>query len=161
MNRLSCAAISLLLASSLAFGLPAVALAKAGADEEQEEETSNAKPDADGVEEPVKPTADEEFKAEFDQLAKLDDEWRDYMAQSGSYSARSQDEEFARGIIPMHMIGDNQRQYFGRGLFGGHKDTSLRRASANSSTYRSASVRSSRGGRHAGRLQSRYCRISC
>src|SRR5947209_6773607 len=49
MNRLSCAAISLLLASSLAFGLPAVALAKAGADEEQEEETSNAKPDADGV----------------------------------------------------------------------------------------------------------------
>src|SRR5205809_2548820 len=49
MNRLSCAAISLLLASSLAFGLPAVALAKAGADEEQEEETSNAKPDAGGV----------------------------------------------------------------------------------------------------------------
>src|SRR2546429_1201276 len=49
MKRLFCAAISLLLASSLAFGLPAVALAKAGADEEQEEETSNAKPDADGV----------------------------------------------------------------------------------------------------------------
>src|SRR5216110_2436164 len=49
MNRLSCAAISLLLASSLAFGLPAVALAKAGADEEQEEEASNAKPDAGGV----------------------------------------------------------------------------------------------------------------
>src|SRR5438094_3085479 len=49
MNRLSCAAISLLLASSRAFGLPAVALAKAGADEEQEEETSNAKPDAGGV----------------------------------------------------------------------------------------------------------------
>src|SRR6267378_5846806 len=51
-------------------------------------------PNADGVEEPATPTkADEEFKAEFDQLAKLDDEWRDYMAQSGSYSARSQDEE--------------------------------------------------------------------
>src|SRR5438552_5463080 len=49
MKRLFCAAISLLLASSLAFGLPAVALAKAGADEEQEEETSNAKPDAGGV----------------------------------------------------------------------------------------------------------------
>src|SRR4026208_71735 len=31
-------------------------------------------------------SADEEFKAEFEQLAKLDDEWRDYMAQSGSYS---------------------------------------------------------------------------
>src|SRR5207244_13626010 len=49
MNRLSCAAISLLLASSLAFGLPAVALAKAGSDEDQEEGTSNAKPDAGGV----------------------------------------------------------------------------------------------------------------
>jgi RNA polymerase sigma-54 factor len=30
--------------------------------------------------------ADETFKEEFDQLAKLDDEWRDYMAQSGSYT---------------------------------------------------------------------------
>src|ERR1044071_7967643 len=38
-------------------------------------------PNADGSEEPATPTADEEFKAEFDQLAKLDDEWRDYMAQ--------------------------------------------------------------------------------
>src|SRR6201988_3396031 len=27
-------------------------------------------------------SSDDEFKAEFDQLAKLDDEWRDYMAQS-------------------------------------------------------------------------------
>src|SRR6266404_1910132 len=54
-------------------------------------------PNADGVEEPPTPTkADEDFKAEFDQLAKLDDEWRDYMAQSGSYSARSQDDEEKR-----------------------------------------------------------------
>ncbi len=53
-------------------------------------------PNADGTEEPPTPTADEEFKAEFDQLAKLDDEWRDYMAQSGSYSARSQDDEEKR-----------------------------------------------------------------
>src|SRR6266403_1979753 len=54
-------------------------------------------PSPDGVEEPATPAAaDEEFKAEFDQLAKLDDEWRDYMAQSGSYSARSQDEEEKR-----------------------------------------------------------------
>src|SRR5690349_22497707 len=36
-------------------------------------------------------TSDEEFKAEFDQLAKLDEEWRDYMAQSSSYSGRSQE----------------------------------------------------------------------
>ncbi len=40
--------------------------------------------------------ADEDFKEEFDQLAKLDDEWRDYMAQSSSYSSRSQDEEEKR-----------------------------------------------------------------
>src|SRR4051812_21937829 len=36
---------------------------------------------------------DEDFKAEFDQLAKLDEEWRDYMAQSSSYSGRSQEAE--------------------------------------------------------------------
>src|SRR5256714_9513296 len=54
-------------------------------------------PDAEGREEPATPAAaDEEFKAEFEQLAKLDDEWRDYMAQSGSYSARSQEEEEKR-----------------------------------------------------------------
>jgi RNA polymerase sigma-54 factor len=53
-------------------------------------------PNADGSEEPPTPTADEEFKAEFDQLAKLDDEWRDYMAQSGTYSARSQEDEEKR-----------------------------------------------------------------
>ncbi len=40
--------------------------------------------------------ADEKFKEEFEQLAKLDDEWRDYMAQSSSYSARSQEDEEKR-----------------------------------------------------------------
>jgi RNA polymerase sigma-54 factor len=45
----------------------------------------------------TKPTSsDEEFKAEFDQLAKLDEEWRDYMAQSSSYSGRSQEAEDKR-----------------------------------------------------------------
>src|SRR5947209_9588836 len=48
-------------------------------------------------EETPKPTSsDDEFKAEFDQLAKLDDEWRDYMAQSSSYSGRSQEAEDKR-----------------------------------------------------------------
>ncbi len=41
-------------------------------------------------------SSDDEFKAEFDQLAKLDDEWRDYMAQSSSYSGRSQEQEDKR-----------------------------------------------------------------
>lgn len=38
----------------------------------------------------------DEFKKEFEQLAKLDEEWRDYMAQSNSYSAKSQDDEERR-----------------------------------------------------------------
>src|SRR6266566_602033 len=51
--------------------------------------------ESDEKEEP-KPSTEEEFKAEFDQLAKLDDEWRDYMAQSSSYSGRSQEAEDKR-----------------------------------------------------------------
>src|SRR6202171_2008431 len=41
-------------------------------------------------------SSDEEFKEEFAQLAKLDEEWRDYMAQSSSYSGRSQEQEDKR-----------------------------------------------------------------
>jgi RNA polymerase sigma-54 factor len=58
---------------------------------------------------------DEKFKEEFDQLAKLDDEWRDYMAQSGSYTGRSQEEEDKRQFffdsivtqetLQQHLIG--------------------------------------------------------
>src|SRR5262249_42691135 len=40
--------------------------------------------------------AEDNFKEEFDQLAKLDDEWRDYMAQSSSYSGRSKEEDEKR-----------------------------------------------------------------
>jgi len=36
-------------------------------------------------------SADDNFKEEFDKLARLDEEWRDYMAQSGSYSGRSRE----------------------------------------------------------------------
>src|SRR5205807_7184175 len=42
------------------------------------------------------PPAEDNFKEEFDRLAKLDDEWRDYMAQSSSYSGRSQEAEDKR-----------------------------------------------------------------
>ena len=45
---------------------------------------------------PESEPADDNFKEEFDQLAKLDDEWRDYMAQSSSYSGRSQEDEEKR-----------------------------------------------------------------
>src|SRR6266436_1731344 len=36
-------------------------------------------------------SADDNFKEEFERLATLDEEWRDYMAQSGSYTGRSQE----------------------------------------------------------------------
>src|SRR4029077_17091550 len=37
-----------------------------------------------------------QLKEEFDKLAKLDEEWRDYMAQSSSYTGRSQEAEDKR-----------------------------------------------------------------
>src|SRR5438445_412311 len=39
---------------------------------------------------------EDNFKEEFDKLAKLDEEWRDYMAQSSSYGGRSQEAEEKR-----------------------------------------------------------------
>src|SRR6266704_5261314 len=39
----------------------------------------------------AEPSADDNFKDEFQKLASLDEEWRDYMAQSASYSGGSRD----------------------------------------------------------------------
>ena len=39
----------------------------------------------------TEPSANDNFKEEFDKLARLDEEWRDYMTQSSSYSGRSQE----------------------------------------------------------------------
>jgi RNA polymerase sigma-54 factor len=39
---------------------------------------------------------DADFQQEFERLAKLDEEWRDYMAQNVSYSARTQEDEERR-----------------------------------------------------------------
>src|SRR5207253_2992733 len=55
-------------------------------------------PDADERSE-ADTAADEKFKEEFDKLAKLDEEWRDYMAQSSSYSGRSQEAEDKRQLF--------------------------------------------------------------
>ena len=38
----------------------------------------------------------DDFKEEFEHLAKLDEEWRDYMSQSSAYSGRSQEDEERR-----------------------------------------------------------------
>ncbi len=59
------------------------------------EELAN-EPPAEEKKETKSTSSDDEFKAEFDQLAKLDEEWRDYMAQSSSYSGRSQEQEDKR-----------------------------------------------------------------
>src|SRR5215472_4520421 len=55
-------------------------------------------PDEPEAEEKAKTetAAEDNFKEEFDRLAKLDDEWRDYMAQSSSYTGRSQEAEDKR-----------------------------------------------------------------
>ena len=60
------------------------------------EELANENSPEEPEEKKTTTSSDEEFKAEFDQLAKLDDEWRDYMAQSSSYSGRSQEAEDKR-----------------------------------------------------------------
>src|SRR5260370_2134547 len=44
----------------------------------------------------AEPSADNNFKEEFEKLASLDEEWRDYMAQSSGYSGRSQEAEDKR-----------------------------------------------------------------
>jgi RNA polymerase sigma-54 factor len=59
--------------------------------EEVANEISSETPDASSSS-----TNDQEFQQEFNELAKLDDEWRDYMAQSGSYSRRAHDEDEKR-----------------------------------------------------------------
>src|SRR5881296_25058 len=50
-------------------------------------------PDQPSLDSPngAEPSADNNFKEEFEKLASLDEEWRDYMAQSSSYSGRSQE----------------------------------------------------------------------
>src|SRR6058998_546731 len=52
----------------------------------------------------VEPSADDNFKNEFEKLASLDEEWRDYMAQSASYrdSKEAQDKrQFVFDSIPV------------------------------------------------------------
>src|SRR4030095_9007564 len=44
-------------------------------------------------------SVDNNFKEEFEKLASLDEEWRDYMAQSSSYGARSQEAKDRRQFV--------------------------------------------------------------
>ena len=72
-------------------------------------------------EESMEPTIEDrqkehdEFKEEFERLAKLDEEWRDYMAQSTSYAGRSNED-------------DEKRQFFFDSLV---KEETLEQVAAN------------------------------
>src|SRR5437762_8091943 len=55
-------------------------------------------PDEPGTDErsEAEPSSDDNYKDEFEKLASLDEEWRDYMAQSASYSGGSRDSKEAQ-----------------------------------------------------------------
>jgi RNA polymerase sigma-54 factor len=52
----------------------------------------------------------EEFKEEFERLAKLDEEWRDYMAQNSGYSGRSAEEEERRQFFFDSLVKEETLQ---------------------------------------------------
>ncbi len=53
---------------------------------------------------------DEEFDKEFEELTKLDDEWREYMAQSNAYSSRSEEDEERRQHFFESQVGHETLQ---------------------------------------------------
>ncbi len=66
----------------------------------------------------------DEFKEEFERLAKLDEEWRDYMAQNNSYSGKSQEEEerrqfFFDSIISHTTLQQHLMEQLNNGDLGG------------------------------------------
>ena len=52
----------------------------------------------------------EDFKDECEKLAKLDEEWRDYMSQSASYSGRTSDEEERRQFFFDSLVNEETLQ---------------------------------------------------
>jgi len=52
----------------------------------------------------------EEFQEEFERLAKLDEEWRDYMAQNASYSGRSAEDEERRQFFFDSLVKEETLQ---------------------------------------------------
>jgi RNA polymerase sigma-54 factor len=52
----------------------------------------------------------DDFQQEFEHLAKLDEEWRDYMAQTSAYSSRSQEDEERRQFFFDSLVGNETLQ---------------------------------------------------
>jgi RNA polymerase sigma-54 factor len=64
---------------------------------QQELQTNPVLEEEAGAYELEQPSGDDsEFQEEFERLARLDEEWRDYMAQNVSYSSRNQEDEERR-----------------------------------------------------------------
>ena len=67
-------------------------------------------------EESMEPTIEDrqkqhdEFKEEFERLAKLDEEWRDYMAQSTSYAGRSNEDDEKRQFFFDSLVKEETLQ---------------------------------------------------
>jgi RNA polymerase sigma-54 factor len=78
----------------------------------QQELQSNPTVEEDQMEPTIedKQQEHEEFQEEFDRLAKLDEEWRDYMSQSQSYSGRSSEEEERRQFFFDSIVGQQTLQ---------------------------------------------------
>jgi RNA polymerase sigma-54 factor len=76
-----------------------------------EEQMEQEKPEAEAPEEKTKSDEHEselEFKEEFDNLTKLDDEWKDYFAQSGTFRKfTQQDEEKRRFMLESVSTGES------------------------------------------------------
>ena len=73
----------------------------------QQELCSNPTLEEDQMEPTIEDKKQEhdEFQEEFERLAKLDEEWRDYMAQSQSYSGRSAEDEERRQFFFDSLVG--------------------------------------------------------
>lgn len=71
----------------------------------------------------------DEFQEEFDHLAKLDDEWRDYMAQSSAYNHRSAqaDEKRRQFFFDSLVAGETLQQHLLDQLRGEQWNTADRR----------------------------------
>lgn len=78
----------------------------------QQELCSNPTIEEDQMEPTIedKQAEHEEFQEEFDRLAKLDEEWRDYMSQSQSYSGRSAEDEERRQFFFDSIVGQETLQ---------------------------------------------------
>jgi RNA polymerase sigma-54 factor len=78
----------------------------------QQEVISNPTLEEDEMEPTIEDKKQEhdEFQEEFERLAKLDEEWRDYMAQSQSYSGGSAEDEERRQFFFDSLVGTQTLQ---------------------------------------------------